>query len=329
MKTKYKVLVTGGSGYIGQHFCKRLTEEKDNYEIIVIDDLSTTKNATEYCDYHHTMKVSEAEEVFRVHKQIDVVVHFAGSASVSESITSPDLYYRNNSFESYALLEYMRKYGADKIIFSSSCATYGIHDTPISEKHTQRPVNSYGRSKLFVEEMLKDYFVAYQISSTSLRYFNAVGVSSDRRIGYEDNKGRLIPCAVEAIMGGDKFSLYGNDYDTLDGTCIRDHIHVEDVIEAHILVMNDILQEKGCINFYNIGTGVGTSNLEIVQKVQEMSGKVGEIVTKNRRAGDPPKLVADINKFTSKYPNWKPRNTLTDIISGALDWYNLTAGNEQ
>lgn len=318
-----KILVTGGSGYIGQHFCKKLMEEDSKYEIIVIDDLSTSEIATEYCDYHYTMKISESEQVFQIHKNIDVIVHFAGSASVAESIKFPDIYYKNNTFESFILLELMRKYNIKKIIFSSSCATYGIHDSAISEEHNQRPVNPYGRSKLFVEQMLKDYFKAFDISSTSLRYFNAVGVSSDRKIGYHDNMNRLIPCAVESIMGGYEFSLYGGDYDTLDGTCIRDHIHVEDVIDAHLLVMKDILKEKNDINFYNIGTGIGTSNLEIIEKVQELSGKVGKVVIKDRREGDPPKLIADIKKFRNKYPQWQPQHDLSSIISSALDWYHL------
>ena len=317
------ILITGGAGYIGSHTNKLISS--NGFETVILDNLSTG-----YRDFVKWGKLLEGDlsslddlnKVFSEHK-IDAVIHFAASAYVGESMQSPQKYYFNNVVNTLNLLKVMRKYDCNKIIFSSSCATYGEpKTTPIDENHPQGPINPYGMTKFMIEKILLDYSKAYEFKYVSLRYFNAAGADFDLEIGEKHNpETHLIPLLLEVASGkSEKFKIFGSDYKTKDGTCIRDFIHVNDLAQAHLVSLESLLN-NGKSDIFNLGTGVGFSILGVIKAVEETT--LSQISTEihDRRSGDPAILIASSDKIMRKL-NWEPEYAdLNLIIKSAFNWY--------
>ncbi|EFU0537804.1 UDP-glucose 4-epimerase GalE [Campylobacter jejuni] len=317
------ILVVGGAGYIGSHTLKHLLD--NDYNCIVMDNLiyghkqAIDKRAKFiHADLLDTFSLTN---VFKQEK-IDAVVHFAAFAYVGESVVNPAKYYQNNIVGTINLLNAMLENNIKDIVFSSTCATYGEPQyTPIDEKHPQNPINAYGRTKLMIEQVFADYEKAYGLRHISLRYFNAAGASNDGLIGEShEPETHLIPLVLKAIKGEiPAINIFGNDYDTEDGTCIRDYIHVEDLALAHRLALENLYKFSGCIN---LGTGIGTSVKEIISAAEVVSGKKCPINYTPRREGDPARLYAD-NKKAKEILSWEAKYTdIKDIIKSAWDWEN-------
>jgi len=322
MDNKKHILVTGGAGYIGSHTCKALA--KAGYVPVVVDNLI----------YGHEWAVkwgplekgdiadrARLDEVIIKYRPV-AIIHFAAYAYVGESVIDPGKYYRNNVAGSLTILEAMRDHGIDKTIFSSTCATYGMPESiPIQEDHPQNPINPYGASKLMIERMLKDFDSAHDIRSIALRYFNAAGADPYTEIGEDhDPETHLIPLILDVAM--DKrpdITVFGDDYDTPDGTCIRDYIHVADLAKAHLLALNAL--EQGMPSAaYNLGNGQGFSVKEVIDTASIITGRKIPTVVGARRAGDPARLIGDSRKI-SKELGWKPQyNDLETIIETAWSW---------
>ena len=321
MKT---ILVTGGAGYIGSHACKALARE--GFRPIVLDNLSTGHSwAVKWGplvegDIADRELVRETLEYYKV----DAVMHFAANASVGESMREPFLYLHDNTIGSMRLLEAMRETGVRRIVFSSTCATYGIPtDVPIAESTPQAPVNPYGESKLLVERALAWYQSAHGFSWTALRYFNAAGADREKEIGeVHDPETHLIPLVIGAALGTEPpVRVLGGDYPTDDGTAIRDYIHVEDLADAHIRALR-YLATGGESTAINLGTARGHSVQEVIAAVEQISGHRIPRQTTTRRPGDPPVLVAD-NRLARKLLGWKPRYTsLEEIVETAWAWHS-------
>jgi UDP-glucose 4-epimerase len=249
-------------------------------------------------------------------------MHFAAFAYVGESVTDPAKYYRNNLTGTLNLLDAMRSVGCSKLIFSSTCATYGVPaELPISEQCPQNPINPYGHSKLMVERVLKDYAAAYNLKSVIFRYFNAAGADEQGRIGeYHSPETHAVPLVIKAAMGRARFKVFGKDYPTADGTCIRDYIHVSDIATAHVLGLKQL--ENGAeSDIFNIGNGQGYSVLQLIEAVEKVSGKKVQYDLEQRRAGDPPMLVASAGKIR-RVLGWEPRYPkIEDIVSTAWSWH--------
>ncbi|EMJ0647754.1 UDP-glucose 4-epimerase GalE [Campylobacter jejuni] len=317
------ILVVGGAGYIGSHTLKHLLD--NDYNCIVMDNLiyghkqAIDKRAKFiHADLLDTFSLTN---VFKQEK-IDAVVHFAAFAYVGESVLNPAKYYQNNVVGTINLLNIMLENNVKNIVFSSTCATYGDPQyTPIDEKHPQNPINAYGRTKLIIEQIFADYEKAYGLKHISLRYFNAAGASKDGFIGEShEPETHLIPLVLKAIKGEiPVINIFGNDYDTEDGTCIRDYVHVEDLALAHRLALENLHKFNGCIN---LGTGIGTSVKEIINAAEIVSNKKCPINYAPRRAGDPARLYAD-NKRAKEILSWEAKYTdIKDIIKSAWDWEN-------
>jgi UDP-arabinose 4-epimerase len=319
---KSNVLVTGGAGYIGSHACKRLAAE--GYSPIVYDNLvHGNKDAVKW----GPLIIGELEDQARIERvfeehNIDSVLHFAAFAYVGESVEHPEKYYQNNVVGTLSLLASMRTAEVSKIIFSSTCATYGIPNlVPISVDHPQQPINPYGRSKLVIEQVLKDYSEAYGLHVCVLRYFNAAGADPELEIGeMHEPETHLIPNVIRAMRGELSYlDVYGTDYDTPDGSCIRDYIHVTDLASAHVLALQS-LENSAKFTVFNLGNGQGHSVLEIIEMVEQLSGKKVPYKLASRRAGDPPVLVADARDACDKL-TWAPEyHRLEDIVGTALAW---------
>lgn len=314
------ILVVGGAGYIGSHTVKELL--KYNYDVVVADNFSTGHkeaiSKVKFVEVADILDIPSIEKVFTKYK-IDAVIHFAASISVPESVENPEKYYTNNLIGSLNLLNTMLKYNVKKIVFSSTAAVFGNPNyIPIDEKHSLNPINPYGRTKLMIENIFEDYKKAYGFNYIALRYFNAAGCSSDGEIGASCKKeSHLIPLVLKAITGEkENIKVFGTDYDTPDGTCIRDYIHVEDLATAHKLAIEKIDSFSGVIN---LGTNQGTSVNEIIKISEKITGKKCPVEYKERRAGDPAKLVAD-NKLALDILGWKPQKTIEDIIKTAYNW---------
>ena len=324
-----KVLVVGGAGYIGSIMC-RLPIDR-GYHTTVLDNLSLGHRAAvdkriafvegDLADNHLLKKIFTSMKV-------DAVMHFAAFASVAESVKNPLNYYDNNVANTVNLLLAMKETGVKYFIFSSSAAVFGNpKEIPIIETHPQQPINPYGRSKGMVEEILKDASAAGYLRFVSLRYFNAAGAYPDGSLG-EDHKNEthLIPLALKATLdreaGGRPLTIYGTDYDTPDGTCIRDYIHVVDLAEAHILALN-YLFDGGESNFFNLGNGEGFSVMEVIRVAEEVTGRQASVIHGNRRPGDPSVLVASSEKI-SRILGWQPRYAgLKTIIETAWKWHAM------
>lgn len=319
-----RILVTGGAGYIGSHTCKALFQH--GFEPICYDNLA--------CGHREFVKWGPFEEgdisdSQRLRSAIDkyrpeAVMHFAAYAYVGESMSDPLKYYKNNVHGSVTLLNEMRERGVDKVIFSSTCATYGIPKTiPIPDDHIQRPVNPYGRSKLVIEHMLRDYAHAYGIHSCSLRYFNAAGSDPDGELGeWHEPETHLIPSILLAAAGKqESITVYGDDYGTPDGTCVRDYIHVTDLAEAHVVALKALENASG-LKTYNLGNDKGYSVKDIISVSSDICGQKIPFTVGNRRPGDPPVLIADSSKAKTEL-GWKPNyNRLEQIIETAWAWFS-------
>ena len=316
------ILIMGGAGYIGSHTTKHLLD--NNYECIVGDNLIYGHiEAVDKRAKFVKADLADKESLRLIFKEnkIDAVVHFAAYAYVGESVKEPQKYYQNNVIGTLNLLEVMKEFNVKNIVFSSTCATYGEpHYVPIDENHPQTPINPYGRSKLIIEQIFEDYKKAYGLNYIALRYFNAAGASSDCSIGESHNpETHIIPLVLQAIKNNTCVKVFGTDYDTKDGTCIRDYIHVEDLALAHRLALENLSKFSGYIN---LGTGLGTSVKEIIDAAEAVSGKKCKVECVERRAGDPAKLFAN-NTKAKEILNWNPQYIdIKDIIKTAWVWEN-------
>ncbi len=323
------ILVTGGAGYIGSHTAKLL--HKQGYQPVVFDNLSMGHEwAVKWGpliegDLNNREQIGKALEDY----QIDAVIHFAASAYVGESVENPRKYFRNNVANSINLLEAMDDAGVRKIVFSSTCALYGNPEKlPLDETHREDPINPYGDTKLFVERMLKWYGEANGLDWTALRYFNASGADPDGEIGEDhDPETHLIPLVIYAATGKLKqLKVFGTDYDTPDGTAIRDYIHVNDLAEAHLAALNKLGNGTDS-NIYNLGTGKGHSVMEVIRSVEKITGLKVPFEETSRRAGDPPELVADSGLAQSEL-GWIPNfQKLDDIVKTAWHWHQKHHGS--
>jgi UDP-glucose 4-epimerase len=317
------ILVTGGAGYIGSHAVREL--KKAGYTVLILDNLIY---GHEYLAQGETLITGDLSDrallkkVFAEHL-IDAVMHFAAFAYVGESVSDPAKYYRNNVSSTLNLLDAMREGGVTKFIFSSTCATYGEPEQiPIPETHPQRPVNPYGQSKLMVEQILRDYDAAYQFRYVIMRYFNAAGADTGGDIGEDHTpETHLIPLVLDAAMGKrPNIHIYGTDYPTPDGTCIRDYIHVTDLANAHVLGLKYLLN-GGTSDVFNLGNGNGFSVREVIETAARITGKKIPVMESTRRAGDPAKLIGSAEK-ARKILGWSPQFAeLEKIISTAWAWH--------
>jgi UDP-arabinose 4-epimerase len=318
------VLITGGAGYIGSHTAKALADA--GYQPIVLDNLSAgSRDAVRWGPFEEGDIADEClvrRVVDRYH--IEAVAHFAANAYVGESIEQPRKYFNNNVVNSLRLLHALLDGGVDRIVFSSSCATYGIpKHNPITEGHAQTPVNPYGESKLFVERALRWYGDAHSFRSVCLRYFNAAGADPTGCIGEEHNpETHLIPLAIGAAQGwAPRLRVFGSDYDTPDGTAIRDYTHVSDLADAHVRAIQ-YLENGGASTAFNLGTGRGHSVREVQLAVERVTGRAVPTAVCSRRPGDPPSLVANARN-ARKALGWSPRYTdLDEIVETAQRWHN-------
>lgn len=325
------ILVTGGAGYIGSHTVRMFAEEAQR-RVVVLDNLifghpeSLISEGVEFIE-GDMADAALVERIFSEHK-IEAVVHFAAFAYVGESVDDPLKYYRNNTAAPLTILEAMQRHGCQRFIFSSTCATYGNPvRIPIDESHPQNPINPYGASKWMLERILKDCESAYGIRSVWLRYFNASGCSPDGRIGEDHNpETHLIPLILQAIKGErGALTVFGTDYDTPDGTCIRDYIHVDDLAKAHMLALN-YLDEGGETVACNLGTGTGFSVKEMIDAAEAVTGKKVPVEYGDRRPGDPAKLIADPS-FAKKTLGWEAQyKDVGEIIETAWNWFSGPGG---
>ncbi|WP_461832233.1 UDP-glucose 4-epimerase GalE [Aquifex sp.] len=317
-----RVLVTGGAGYIGSHTVKLLGER--GYEVLTYDNLSTGHRWAVLHGKLVKADLSDKDTLRKVFEEFkpDAVIHFAASIIVPESKRMPLKYYKNNVANTLNLLEVMEEYNVDKFIFSSSAAVYGIpEEIPVSEDAPLNPINPYGETKVAVERILRDLSNSRDFRYVSLRYFNAAGADLEGRIGEAHNpETHLIPSALKSILNSDfTFKLYGSDYPTPDGTCIRDFIHVIDLAEAHILAL-EYLFEGGESDIFNCGYGHGYSVMEVIEAIKKVTERDFKVVEAPRREGDPPVLVAKVDKI-KRILGWKPKyDDLELIIKTAWNW---------
>ena len=322
MDTKF-VLVIGGAGYIGSHICKALFS-KGVIPVVYDSLIYGHKDFVKWGPFEKgdILDYKRLVEVMKKYRP-EAVFHFAAFASVGESVVNPEKYYRNNVVGSLNVVAAMRDCDVQNIVFSSTCATYGVPlEIPMTESHTQYPINAYGRSKLFVEGILKDFEVAHGIKSVALRYFNAAGADPDGEIGEDHNpETHLIPIALDVAMGKRRqMSIFGTDYDTPDGTCVRDYIHVSDLSDAHIKSL-DYLNNGGESRSFNLGNGNGFSVKEVIDSVIRVTGKEIPVIEEGRRAGDPPTLIGS-SDLARKELGWMPKyQALDTIIEHACKWH--------
>lgn len=322
-----KVLVVGGAGYIGSHMVKQLS--RSGCDVIVLDNLSTGFQELARFGTLHVGDLSDTELLEHLFREycFDGVMHFAACSLVGESVQDPGKYYRNNVAHTLNLLEVMVRHGVSSLVFSSSAATFGEPEyVPINEAHPQRPINPYGASKMMVERILRDFHVAHGLRSICLRYFNACGADPEGELGEcHDPETHLIPLILQAASGRrESITVFGRDYPTTDGTCIRDYIHIEDLCSAHALAL-DLLVSRKCSGAlaYNLGNGQGYSVQEVIDAVQRVVAREGyslRVEEGARRPGDPAVLVADASLAREEL-GWKPRYTdLGSIIRHAWEW---------
>lgn len=329
------ILVTGGAGYVGSHCVFELL--KNNYDVLIFDNLSTghIETVETLKNFGHVEFIKgdltdekSITEAFSG-KNIEAVLHFAAYSQVGESVINPQKYYINNICGSLNLLKAMLQNDVKKIVFSSTAATYGNPKyIPIDENHPQEPINTYGRTKLFIEKIMDDYDFAYGLKSVRLRYFNVAGANSDGKIGeWHDPETHLIPNILKSTFGNGKtFEMFGSDYETKDGTCVRDYINVEDLAKAHLLALK-YLENGGKTDFFNLGTKEGNTVKEVFSACEKVVGKTISVDLKPRRDGDTAVLVAD-NSKAKKILGWTPEKTLSDCIETSYFWEKLFANKK-
>lgn len=316
------VLVVGGAGYIGSHATRQLSAA--GHQVWVYDNLSRGHRRAIPEGMLIEGEVADRPRLvaaLRDH-EIDAVMHFAAFALVNESVNDPAIYYRNNVIAALELLDAMREAGVNRFVFSSTTATYGEPDEiPIPESTPQRPINPYGFTKLVIEQALADYAAAYGLGYAALRYFNAAGAHPDGDIGEDhDPETHLIPIVLQVALGQrDRITIFGDDYPTADGTCVRDYIHVDDLADAHLRALDRLRPGSGlCLN---LGTGRGTSVREIIEACRRVTGHAIPEIIGTRRAGDPPALIADAG-LAADVLGWKPRYTeIEPIVETAWRWH--------
>lgn len=321
------VLVAGGAGYVGSHTCLRLSEA--GFRPVVFDNLSN--GHAEFAQWgpleRGDIRDSERlDEVFATHNPV-AVLHFAALIEVGESVRNPGGFYENNVAGALNLIEAARRAGVNAFVFSSTCATYGApRQVPMDETHPQAPLNPYGHSKLMVEQILKDLDQYSGFRSVALRYFNAAGADAEGRIGERhEPETHAIPLAIRAAMDANhSFKIFGQDYETPDGTAIRDYIHVLDLADAHVLALKRLLAGAGS-DVFNLGTGKGTSVKELLETIHWASGSNFEAALAPRREGDAPILVAD-NRKAREVLGWTPQHDLKSIVKSAWNWHQAEAG---
>lgn len=324
-----KILITGGAGYIGSHVAKALLEA-NRHDVVILDNLckgsmraiEALRKIGEFEFVQESLENTPAIEKLFKREKFDAIIHFAAFIEVFESTQNPLKYYLNNTANAMNLIALANKYGVKDFIFSSTAATYGEPDIPqVSEETPQNPINPYGRSKLMVEWVLKDAAAANpNFKYGILRYFNVAGAASDGTIGQNyPNATHLIKVATQTIVGKrDKMSIFGDDYDTKDGTCIRDYIHVEDLASAHLAVLDYLQSGESAV--FNVGYGTGFSVKEVVNEAKKVSGVDFKVQIAPRRAGDPACLISNADKIRTK-TSWHPEHeSLDEIILSALNW---------
>ncbi len=325
-----KILVVGGAGYIGSHTNKILS--RAGYETLVLDNLSYGHR--DFVKWGQLIEGDMADEdlldsIFTQH-DIIAVMHFSAFIAVGESVQKPGLYYDNNVSKTVTLLNKMVRYGVSYFIFSSTCAIMGEPQyLPLDEEHPRNPINPYGWSKYMVEQILKDFELAHGLKSTILRYFNASGADPDCEIGEKhDPETHLIPLILDAAMGlRENITVFGKDYATRDGTCIRDYIHVNDLAQAHLLALDWMIQNQKC-NHFNLGNGEGFSVKEIIEVVEKVTDTKIPVKVGDRREGDAASLIGSSEK-ARRVLGWKPQlDSIEDIVSTAWNWHRKTRTNQ-
>lgn len=317
------VLVCGGAGYIGSHINKQL--HKEGYETVVFDNLVYGhREAVKWGKFEQgdLCNLEDIERVFEKYS-IEAVFHFAAYAYVGESVAEPEKYYYNNVANTLNLLKIMRKHGCSKIIFSSTCATYGEPENiPIMEDMSQNPINPYGATKLMMERIFKDYHVAYGLEFVVLRYFNAAGADPEGEIGESHNpETHIIPLVLDAASGKrEDIKVFGTDYNTVDGSCVRDYIHVYDLATAHLQALH-YLEQGNESDFFNLGNELGTSVLQVIDSVKRITGRDFKVTLTDRRPGDPAKLVGSSRK-AQQVLGWQPvYGDIDKIVEHAWMWH--------
>jgi len=317
------ILIAGGAGYIGSQMNKALNNK--GYRTIVVDNLSAGHREFARWGEFHRCDLGDIEGLRSVFagRSISAVMHFCAFTYVGESVEDPQKYYINNVKNTINLLQVMREHGVKRFIFSSTAAIFGNPvEIPIAENHPKEPINPYGRSKLMIEQILEDYAGAYDLRYVALRYFNAAGADPDCDVGeWHDPETHLIPLVLDAALGArENIAIFGTDYDTPDGTCVRDYIHVADLAGAHVAALEH-LGGGGQSDAFNLGNGKGFSVREIIDAARKVTGKDIPVVEKGRRAGDPAVLIADSARAMSVL-NWKPAHAdIEEIIATAWRWH--------
>jgi len=320
-----KVLVLGGAGYIGSHMCKLLALQ--GHEVVVFDNLSTGHKAAVKWGplvVGDILNNVDLDTLFNEYGSFDLIIHFCAKSLVGESVKQPDSYYRNNVMGTLNLLDKMVETGHDKLVFSSTAAVFGIPSVDlIDEMQLRRPINPYGHSKKMVEDILQDYFTAFGLKSVCLRYFNACGADPDAEIGERhEPETHLIPNILKSILKSEqgRLKVFGDDYPTTDGTCVRDYVHIADLAAAHLLAGHYLNDNHGAFAF-NLGNGSGFSVLEVIKAAEQVVGAEIPYDIEPRRSGDPAILVADSTKATTVL-GWQAEYTeVKDIINTAWQWH--------
>lgn len=328
MPKKPKILVTGGCGYIGSQTVLSLIDE--GFEVVVLDSLEKSNSKSipseAVLEKTYLLSLSGLRKVFDKHR-FAAVIHFAAYIEVGESQKKPIEYYENNLIGTFNLLRVMNENRVKKIVFSSTAAVYGLPETvPIDETFPKQPINVYGRTKAMMEDIMTDFCTSYGFSAIYLRYFNACGADPLGRTGENHNpETHLIPSILYTLLGKrEKFTVFGTDYNTPDGTCIRDYIHTTDLANAHVLAVKRLLRpeaESGKWETINLGTGQGYSVKEIIEKIEVITGHKVPLEYGQRRPGDPDRLVAG-NQKAQKLLGWQPKSDLTQIIQTAWQWHS-------
>ena len=321
------VLVIGGAGYVGSHTCKLLV--KNGYVPVVVDR-HYNEGLVSYGPNYNLQLPQEIDRLDEIVKRYNITscIHFAGSTSVPESVTNPSLYYKNNLILTLSLLDKLVSLDIKTFVYSSSAAVYGDPGmNKCKESDITKPISSYGASKLMIEQVCRDYNVAYGLSSIGLRYFNAAGADPDGEVGELRNKEtHIIPLAIKASRQNKTFTMFGDQYNTEDGTCVRDYVHVMDLADAHLKSIN-YASENNVAEVFNLGSGAPASNKQLLDTVQKYTGKM-DIKIESNRPGDPAYLVADINKV-KQILDWQPtQSSIDNVVETAVKWYNKTHKKE-